>query len=274
MSMDISSLFGTWPGEHHALVGLDLSGPKPEAFLSLGDSQDHYALASITKVISAMTLMSVVDEGYATLDDVIDDRGVTLRMALSHAGGYAPDTGRILAEPATRRIYSNHGYLVAAEHVASQLRTPFAQLVSEHVLGPLSMSETTSDAHPAYGAFGTVGDLSVLVHALLHPQLLSEMALSALRSVQYPELVGVLPGFGRMNPCPWGAGAEVKGSKVPHWSGEAFGTESFGHFGRAGGFILVDPTTLLGIVALGDVDFGPWAAQLWPELTDAVAALA
>jgi hypothetical protein len=272
MSMDAAALFATWPGERHALLGLDLSGPKPIVFLSLGDTEERFALASVTKLISALGVLSVVDEGCCNLDDQIDDRGASLRMALAHATGYAPDSDQVMAEPGTRRIYSNYGYLAAASHVAAKLRTPFAEIVTHGVLEPLAMTATTSDGHPGYEAHATVGDLALMAHELVQPKILSVGSLEAMRSVQYPQLVGVLPGFGRMDPCPWGAGAEIKGAKTPHWSGDAFGPESFGHFGRAGGFVLIEPTRALGVVALGDVDFGPWAAQLWPALSDAVAA--
>jgi hypothetical protein len=36
----------------------------------------------------------------------------------------------------------------------------------------------------------------------------------------------------------------------------------------------VDPVARLGLVALTDRDFGPWAAAAWPALADAVLAAA
>jgi hypothetical protein len=34
----------------------------------------------------------------------------------------------------------------------------------------------------------------------------------------------------------------------------------------------VDPAAGLGLVALTDRDFGPWAAEAWPRLSDAILA--
>jgi CubicO group peptidase (beta-lactamase class C family) len=90
------------------------------------------------------------------------------------------------------------------------------------------------------------------------------------RAVQFPGLVGVVPGFGRQEPNDWGLGLEIRGSKSPHWTGSRNSPATYGHFGQAGTMLWVDPGAELGLVALADRDFGPWAAQAWPELSDAV----
>ena len=40
-----------------------------------------------------------------------------------------------------------------------------------------------------------------------------------MREVAFPELAGVLPGFGYHNPNDWGLGPEIRGTKAPHWTG-------------------------------------------------------
>ncbi|MBX9979978.1 MAG: beta-lactamase family protein, partial [Mycobacterium gordonae] len=45
---------------------------------------------------------------------------------------------------------------------------------------------------------------------------------------------------------------------------------TYGHFGQSGGFIWVDPEVDLALVVLTDRDFGEWALQPWPALSDAV----
>jgi CubicO group peptidase (beta-lactamase class C family) len=90
--------------------------------------------------------------------------------------------------------------------------------------------------------------------------------------VAFPGLVGVLPGFGHQDPNDWGLGVEVRGRKSPHWTATTGSPRTFGHFGRAGGFVWVDPDAGLACCGLTDRPFGPWAAEAWPRLGDAVLA--
>jgi L-ascorbate metabolism protein UlaG (beta-lactamase superfamily) len=69
-----------------------------------------------------------------------------------------------------------------------------------------------------------------------------------------------------------GLGAEVKGTKSPHWTGATWPTASLGHFGQAGGFVVVDRGAGVAVATLGDTAFGPWAKASWPSLTDDVRA--
>jgi CubicO group peptidase (beta-lactamase class C family) len=90
--------------------------------------------------------------------------------------------------------------------------------------------------------------------------------------VQFPGLVGVLPGFGRQEPNDWGLGFELRDAKSPHWTGARNSARTFGHFGRSGTFLWVDPEARLALGVLTDLDFGDWAAEAWPRLSDAVLA--
>ena len=47
---------------------------------------------------------------------------------------------------------------------------------------------------------------------------------------------------------------------------------TFGHFGRSGTFLWVDPDAGLALGCLTDLAFGDWAADAWPRLSDAVLA--
>ena len=60
-------------------------------------------------------------------------------------------------------------------------------------------------------------------------------------SVQFPGLSGVVPGFGRQDPNDWGLGFELRDGKFPHWTGARNSPRTFGHFGRSGTFLWVDP---------------------------------
>ncbi len=101
---------------------------------------------------------------------------------------------------------------------------------------------------------------------------MSPATLAAASTVAFPGLPGVVPGVGRFDPCDWGLGFEIHGSKSPHWMAERNSRSAFGHFGGAGTFVWVDPVADLALVALTDRAFGPWALDAWPSLSEAVLA--
>ena len=86
------------------------------------------------------------------------------------------------------------------------------------------------------------------------------------------DLDGIVPGFGRFAPCPWGLGPEVRGTKQ-HWMGD-WPDASFGHFGQSGSLMLLNADEQIGLVATSTVPFGPWAVQLWPTMTGELRRLA
>jgi CubicO group peptidase (beta-lactamase class C family) len=45
---------------------------------------------------------------------------------------------------------------------------------------------------------------------------------------------------------------------------------TFGHFGGSGTFLWVDPDRRLALAVLTDFEFGQWALDAWPRLSDAV----
>ena len=89
-------------------------------------------------------------------------------------------------------------------------------------------------------------------------------------SVQFPGLVGVLPGFGVQRPNDWGLGFEIRGGKSPHWTGASNSARTFGHFGQSGTFLWVDPDAALALIVLTDRKFGDWAHSVMPALSDEV----
>jgi CubicO group peptidase (beta-lactamase class C family) len=122
------------------------------------------------------------------------------------------------------------------------------------------------------GASGTLADLRALAHELQHPARVAEETLAEARTVQFPGLAGVVPGFGRQEPNDWGLGLELRDEKSPHWTGAANSPQTFGHFGRSGTFLWVDPVAGIALGALTDLAFGDWAIDAWPRLADAVLA--
>ena len=68
------------------------------------------------------------------------------------------------------------------------------------------------------------------------------------------------------------SGFELRDSKSPHWTGARNSPRTFGHFGRSGTFLWVDPDAGVALACLTDRDFGDWAVEAWPALSDAVLA--
>jgi CubicO group peptidase (beta-lactamase class C family) len=147
---------------------------------------------------------------------------------------------------------------------------PFAGYLREGVLGPLGMRDTELRGSAARAATGTTGDLARFVAELLAPALLHSSTSEEYARVQFPELRGMVPGFGKQDPNPWGLGVEVRGHKSPHWTGPSQSPATFGHFGQSGTYLWVDRSAGVGCVCLTNRHFDLWAAEAWPPFNDAV----
>jgi CubicO group peptidase (beta-lactamase class C family) len=260
----------SWPVDTAAAAVVGPSGVLVEA----GQVDRRFALASVTKPLAALAILVAVEEEAVSLDDAADETlipGATIRHLLSHASGLAPERPIRSFPPATRRVYSNVGIELAASHVSSAAAMPFPRYLTEAVLDPLGMAATSLPGSAAKDGVSSVADLARMVAQLLRPSgLLGTSSLEALRSVQYPGLRGVLPGYGGQDPNDWGLGFEIRGHKSPHWTGSRNSPATYGHFGQSGTMFWIDPDAGIGLVALTDRDFGPWAADAWPALSDAV----
>jgi CubicO group peptidase (beta-lactamase class C family) len=217
-----------------------------------------------------MAVLGAGEEETLSLDEPAGPQGSTVAHLLAHASGLGPDGDR-LAQPGRKRIYSNTGFEMLGDLLASRSGIPFETYATEAVLHPLGM-EGTRMGHPAYGAVAPAGDLLLLGRELLAPKVLSEAMLARATAVAFPGLDGVVPGFGRQDPSDWGLGFELRDGKDPHWTGSRNSPRTFGHFGRSGTFLWVDPDAGLACACVTDRDFGPWAAEAWPALSDAVVA--
>jgi CubicO group peptidase (beta-lactamase class C family) len=237
---------------------------------TVGPADEPFAWASVTKLLAALAVLVAVEEGIVTLDDPAGPEGATLRHLVAHASGLEPDGDRVLAPPATRRIYSNRGIEVALDHVAAAAGMSWTAYLREGVLDPLGLTGTVVVGSPASGATGPLRDLIRLVTELRHPTVVAATTLAGATTAAWPGLPGVLPGFGHQAANDWGLGIEVRTTKHPHWTGTTNSPATFGHFGRSGSFLWVDPVAATSCVGLADTPFGPWATRAWPELADAV----
>ena len=225
----------------------------------------------MTKLATALAVLVAAEEGTVDLDDAAGLPGSTVRHLLAHASGLPLDGSEPIARPGERRIYSNAGFERLAGVVAERARMAFDEYLKEAVLEPLRMSAELRGS-PAWGLEGSLDDLLRLGHELLAPVLVAAETLAEATTVAFSGLVGVLPGFGRFAPNDWGLGFELKDGKEPHWTGSRNSPRTFGHFGRSGTFLWVDPDAGLACACLTDLEFGDWAKEAWPRLADAVLA--
>jgi CubicO group peptidase (beta-lactamase class C family) len=227
--------------------------------------------ASVTKLATSLAVLVAAEEGTVDLDEPAGPEGSTVRHLLAHTSGLPFEGQTPIAKPEQRRIYSNTGFEVLAEHVARAAEMPFAEYLRQAVLEPLGMRAELRGS-PAAGLEGTLDDVQKLAQELLEPTLVAPETLDEATSVQFPGLGGVVPGLGRLDPNDWGLGFELKDAKQPHWTGSRNSPRTFGHFGGSGTFLWVDPEARLACGVLTDLDFGDWALEAWPQLADAVLA--
>jgi CubicO group peptidase (beta-lactamase class C family) len=235
-----------------------------------GPVDREYRLASVTKLLTACATLVAAEEGILDLDEPAGPTGSTVRHLLAHASGLPFEPGGLVSRPGARRVYSNVAYDLLGELVAGRSELPFADYLRAAVLEPAGMAATELRGSPAADAHGTLADLLAFAQELTAPRIVARETLAEATSVQFPGLAGVIPGIGRQDPCDWGLGFELRGHKSPHWTGTRNSPRTFGHFGGAGTFLWVDPDARLALVALTDLEFGDWALEAWPELSDLV----
>jgi CubicO group peptidase (beta-lactamase class C family) len=267
--MDSVRLIEQWPVDNAATAVVRADG---DVLAQHGDTRRPYPLASVTKPLTAYTALIAIEEGVVELDTPAGPAGSTIRHLLAHTSGLAFDAHKVVAEPGTRRLYSNAGFEQLADALAGHSGIPFAEYQAEALFGPLGMASSTLEGSPASGATSSVDDLIAFVTELQEPKLLHPETVRTATSVVFPGLSGVLPGFGHQKPNDWGLGFSIRGHKSPHWTGTNSSPATYGHFGQSGTFLWVDPVAGAACVALTDRRFGPWAAEVWPPFTDAVLA--
>ncbi len=258
----------TWTADHAAAA---VVGPRGTVAWA-GDRDHVFRWASLTKLLTAYALLVALEEGTIELDQPAGPDGSTVRHLAAHASGLAFEPGGgAIAKPGQRRIYSNPGYEALAEEIAGAAAMPFAEYLHDAVLAPLALrGELLGSAASEY--HGPLEDVVAVARELLAPTLIAPETLAEATSVAFAGLGGVLPGFGRWEPNDWGLGFELKDAKERHWTGTRNSPRTFGHFGGTGTFLWVDPELDAALGVLTDREFGEWALEAWPTLSDAVVA--
>jgi len=260
----------SWGADHAAAAVVGPSG-----IVAARGHVDHvFRWASITKLVTALTVLIAVERGQLSLDDEAGPPGSTVRHLLAHASGLEFEGSLRLAAPGARRIYSNSGFDALGALVEARTGRPFEEVVRDSVLAPLGMARTSLVERPSQGLHGSLLDAGALAAELLRPTLVDPVTFAMAVSVAFPGLVGLLPGVGRFDPLDWGLGFELHDGKSPHWMADANSPATFGHFGGSGTFVWVDPAADVALVVVTDRGYGPWALEAWPRFSGRVLAAA
>jgi CubicO group peptidase (beta-lactamase class C family) len=221
----------------------------------------------------------------------------------------------LLEPPGTRRRYSNAGYALAGRLLAEASGLAPAQYLREAVLEPLAMDASLglapddagrtavvrepgllapgealfnsprfrASAFPAGGAFATAPAYAAFLQCLLRGgeapagTLLAHETVDEMLATQFGELPGGVAMIAEWDACPWGLGFDVRGTRQPHWAGDAVSRSASTHFGASGTLAWVDRDRGLGLVALANRgSYSGWGMRPggWPALGDAVVAAA
>jgi CubicO group peptidase (beta-lactamase class C family) len=267
--MGVLDVIADWPVRTAAAAVVGPDG----VLADYGDLAHRFRLASVTKPLTARAAQIAVEEGVVDLDTEAGPPGSTVRHLLAHTSGLSMHSDETMGEPGQRRAYSNYGFGVLAATIERAADIDFGRYLVEAVFAPLGMSDSALDGGAeaaGYGAYSTVADVAAFAGDLLRPRLVSQQMHDAATSVQFPGLDGVLPGFGVQRPNDWGLGFEIRDDKSPHWTGSSNSKRTYGHFGQSGTLLWVDPEVDVALVAFADRDFGDWAYERWPTISDGV----
>lgn len=164
-SADILAAVDAWPVD---TVAAGLLAPGGTA--THGDVDRLFPLASVSKLITAYSVLIAVEEGAFALDDTVDDvvaeygatvdgpSDATVRELLSHASGVGMSSREREKPARTRRIYSSAGYEILADLV-SATGIDFVDYTRAAVCEPLGIPEADLDlsGSAGHGFSATVG---------------------------------------------------------------------------------------------------------------------
>jgi len=177
------------------------------------------------------------------------------------------EVGMVELREIMRRWRSGQGIRGIARATAVD-RTTIADYVRAAVCEPLGLG-LDPNGDPGSGMHASLSDVLGIGSMLLAPTILAGETVDEMTSVHFPGLSGVLPDYGRFEPLDWGLGVQ-RNTPTPTWMGSRTSSRSFGHFGGSGTFLWVDPELGAACAVLTDREFGEWAKEAWPRLSDAV----
>ena len=111
-----------WPASF-AAAGLVRDG---DVVATSGARDEVVRWASVTKLVTTLAALVAAEEGVIDLDEPAGPEGSTVRHLLAHASGLPFEPGAPAGRPGQRRVYSNVGFEMLAEHIAARAEIPFA----------------------------------------------------------------------------------------------------------------------------------------------------
>ncbi|MGH3517152.1 MAG: serine hydrolase domain-containing protein, partial [Haloechinothrix sp.] len=189
--MQSVKLIEQWPVHNAATAVVATDGT---VLGSHGDLRRVLPLASVTKLLTAYTVLIAVEEGVFELDTPAGPEGATVRDLLAHTSGLAFSQHKVVAAPRTRRLYSSAGFEQLADALTEHAGIAFADYQAEALLSPLAMGSTRLEGSPGSEAVSCVDDLIRFAAELQRPRLIHAETLTEATAVAFPGLNGVLPG--------------------------------------------------------------------------------
>jgi CubicO group peptidase (beta-lactamase class C family) len=248
-----------------AAAGVVTAGGRLETH---GDAGRPVSLASVSKPVAALAPLVAAGGGVVDLDEPAGPTGSTVRHLLAHASGLPFEGATPIVAPGRRRVYSNEGFRALALHVGARAEMPFESYVRAAVCEPLGIGLDPA-GDPGSGMHASLFDVLAIGRELLTPTVLAPETTAEMTAVSFPGLTGVLPDWGRFEPLDWGLGVQLN-TEPSSWMGSRASARAFGHFGGSGTFLWVDPDAGVACAALSTREFGDWAKDAWPVLSDAV----
>ena len=138
-----------------------------------GDVERRHEWASVTKLVTAVCVLRLIDAGEIALDEPAGPPGSTVRHLLAHASGLGFDDGAAASKPERRRVYSNAGFDLLGTMVSARTGLPFARYATEAVFEPLGMQASSIDGTPSAGGVGPLVDLLRFARELSRPTLIA-----------------------------------------------------------------------------------------------------
>jgi CubicO group peptidase (beta-lactamase class C family) len=198
--------------------------------------------ASVTKALTAVTLMRAVDRGALSLDDSLSqwlpefegDAGVKVRHLAAHSSE---------GIPGTEYVYSTNRYAKLGKVLTQALKAAsFEEVLRKEILAPVRMSWRDSPHLGAHAGFvSTVSDMALFVQALQENRLLSRQRFEEMTTPS------VSP---KGRPMPTGVGffSQQLGDERVVWS---FGQDDPDH---SSALLLMLPQRNLALVLLANTD--------------------
>ena len=179
-----------------------------------------------------------------------------------------------IAAPGSKRIYSNRGFDLLGQLIEERTGYRYPAYIQLQIAEPLGI-ETHLSGRPSEGLNGGIESLAAFALELLEPTLLDR----SLYNVGHHSCFSgaerrACPGSAASTPWTGASDSSSRDGKVPHWTGSKNSPATFGHFGGSGSFIWVDLQAGIALCSLSGHQFGDWALDAWPRLSDEVLLVA